>query len=235
MLIEATADVNATSTPSRKTPLMVASAGGHRVAVSLLLDAKAAVEARSVDGSTALMLAIESLQVGTVQLLLLHKADAKAQRDDGETPYTMINRLDEKSGMDSMKKVTSLLKDLLVNDTSGTKSFQHYDVNGKYSQRLRSGRLSYQGTGSRSDSPTSRIDSPFPEEQNMQKQKPFPEERNIQKQKSFPEERNMQKQKAFPEEQNMQKQKKQTPSTSSRGTSILSRLPFRAMRNSANG
>ncbi|MDQ6665019.1 MAG: ankyrin repeat domain-containing protein [Acidobacteriota bacterium] len=100
MLLARKADVNAVSAPhfgpgvkngpialGSFTPLILAAAYGGPVAVKILLDAGAKVDAQDVRGMTPLMLAIatDHPNVSVVRLLLENKADMKLKDLNGET------------------------------------------------------------------------------------------------------------------------------------------------------
>src|SRR6185436_7376036 len=76
----------ASAAPQDAPPLIEAAESGDRVAVSRLLDRGAAVDARAVDGTTALHWAVRSERLDTVRALLESGADASAADRYGVTP-----------------------------------------------------------------------------------------------------------------------------------------------------
>ncbi|HXS79280.1 MAG TPA: ankyrin repeat domain-containing protein [Gammaproteobacteria bacterium] len=76
----------ASAAPQGAPPLIEAAESGDRVAVSRLLDRGAAVDARAVDGTTALHWAVRADRLGTVRALLEPGADASAADRYGVTP-----------------------------------------------------------------------------------------------------------------------------------------------------
>jgi uncharacterized protein len=76
----------ASAAPQGAPPLIEAADGGDRVAVSRLLDQGAAVDARAVDGTTAVHWAVRSDHLDTVRVLLESGADAGAADRYGVTP-----------------------------------------------------------------------------------------------------------------------------------------------------
>jgi ankyrin repeat protein len=84
MLLQKRADANVPLANGR-TPLMAAAARGDVEAMTLLLDAKAKVDARDGAGETALMLAATAGNPQAVRLLLDRGADARARTKRNET------------------------------------------------------------------------------------------------------------------------------------------------------
>src|SRR6185436_4000979 len=76
----------ASAAPQDAPPLIEAAESGDRVAVSRLLDRGAAVDARAVDGTTALHWAVRADRLDTVRALLESGADASAADRYGVTP-----------------------------------------------------------------------------------------------------------------------------------------------------
>jgi ankyrin repeat protein len=76
----------ASAAPQGAPPLIEAAESGDRVAVSRLLDRGAAVDARAVDGTTALHWAVRADRLDTVRALLESGADASAADHYGVTP-----------------------------------------------------------------------------------------------------------------------------------------------------
>src|SRR5262245_58353267 len=76
----------ASAAPQDAPPLIEAAEAGDRVAVSRLLDQGAAVDARAVDGTTALHWAVRADRIDTVRALLESGADASAADRYGVAP-----------------------------------------------------------------------------------------------------------------------------------------------------
>jgi ankyrin repeat protein len=76
----------ASAAPENAPPLIEAAESGDRVAVSRLLDQGAAVDARAVDGTTALHWAVRAERIEVVHALLESGADASAADRYGVTP-----------------------------------------------------------------------------------------------------------------------------------------------------
>jgi ankyrin repeat protein len=74
-LLQQGANVNAASTASGSTALMLAATAGHEAIVEMLLDAGATVNTTDTNGGTALMVASSKGYVGIVNKLLQHGAD----------------------------------------------------------------------------------------------------------------------------------------------------------------
>ncbi len=72
--------------PQGAPPLVAAAETGDRIHVSRLLDQGAAVDARAIDGTTALHWAARADRLDTVRLLLESGADANAADRYGVTP-----------------------------------------------------------------------------------------------------------------------------------------------------
>jgi uncharacterized protein len=77
---------HALAAPQNAPPLIAAAETGDRVAVSRILDQGSLVDARAVDGTTALHWAARADRLDTVQLLLESGADANAADRYGVTP-----------------------------------------------------------------------------------------------------------------------------------------------------
>src|SRR5688572_17171611 len=76
----------ASAAPQGASPLIAAAENGDRVGVSRLLDQGAAVDARAVDGTTALHWAVRADRVDVVRALLESGAEASAADRYGVTP-----------------------------------------------------------------------------------------------------------------------------------------------------
>ena len=121
LLIEAGADIGATTRVGDLTPLFMAAKNGNATIVELLLDAGAEADSTNTNGTTPLMLAAASGDVGTVELLLERDANVNARDDtQGQTALmfaaslgrTDAVRLLARSGadMDAVTKVTEIIK-----------------------------------------------------------------------------------------------------------------------------
>ena len=84
-LISSGANIESTG-KDKRTPLFLASAGGHMEAVSVLLAAGANINARDSGGSTALHWAAQRGDEKIALLLLSHRPDVNVQDEFGETP-----------------------------------------------------------------------------------------------------------------------------------------------------
>ena len=91
-LIERKANVNA-RTDSGYTPLTLAAENGHDNVVHVLLsDSQCQVDAKNLDGHTALHYSCGYGNVDIVSTLVKHKADVDARAESGETPLTIAAR-----------------------------------------------------------------------------------------------------------------------------------------------
>lgn len=74
-MLDAGIDVNVRNEGSRETALMTAAGGGNVETVKLLIDRGADINAKSFEGGTALLVAIDRKQDNVVECLLLHGAN----------------------------------------------------------------------------------------------------------------------------------------------------------------
>ncbi|HZT75218.1 MAG TPA: ankyrin repeat domain-containing protein [Vicinamibacterales bacterium] len=95
MLLEAGANVRATSRLGEYTPLHLAAASGAAPVIDALLRANAAVDAPTATGATPLMLAAGAGSVAAVETLVAHGADAnRREHANGETALMFAAALD---------------------------------------------------------------------------------------------------------------------------------------------
>lgn len=86
LLMRQPALINATSLILQNTPLHLAAQKGHTAAAEILLLSRAAVDAHSGTGMTALHEAVESSQISVLELLIAHGADCMIPNSLEQTP-----------------------------------------------------------------------------------------------------------------------------------------------------
>jgi uncharacterized protein len=87
------------------TPLAYAATGGHPTIVEYLLEQGANPNARSPNGTSALMMAVRELQDDAAKKLIEYGADIHAANDNGETPLSWAVRAENEGMISFLKKL----------------------------------------------------------------------------------------------------------------------------------